>query len=37
LAVKIDGNRGAQQEKSVSTKASKMYHFNRNFQFGSVM
>jgi len=38
LAVKINGNRGAQQETSVSKKfQKKLYHFNRNSQFRSVM
>jgi len=34
LAVKINRNRGAQQEISVSTKfQTKLYHFNRISQF----
>jgi len=38
VAGKINGNRGTQQEISVSTKVSKkIYHFNRNSQLWSVM
>jgi len=38
LAVKINGNSGAQQEITVSTKVSKeIYHFNRKSKFKSLM
>jgi len=38
LTVKINENRGAQQEISDSAKIQKkLYHFNRNSQFRSVM
>jgi len=38
LAVKINGNRGTQQEISVEQKLQKkLCHFNRNSQFRSVM
>jgi len=38
LAVQINGNRGAQQEISISTKVSKkLYNFNWTSQFKSVM
>jgi len=37
LAFKINGNRGAQQEICFNKSFKKLYHFNRNFQFKSVI
>jgi len=38
LTVKINGNRGAQQRNICFNRSlKKLYHFNRNYQFKSVM
>jgi len=37
LAVKINGNRGTQQEVFQQKFEKMLYHFNRNSQFRSVM